>query len=460
MGTFDLVSFAFAIIICTAAVPALVGHVLRPQPTGRLLLSFGLFAAIYGSRMFFKQPLATALGISSTTALWIESGLNYFILIPALLFIEELCGLGWHRALRWVTIGTAVFAVAAVIADRAAGLPNRVPDPSLPLMFIVATVVLVSAVAGYRPPRFVEWRILVAGIATFLLFVLNDHAVAADVVPWHFSAEPIGFLVLLGSFGYIALTRVFAQERQLIAVEQEMRSAREIQTSILPHDLPSTGRVRIAARYEPLAAVAGDFYDVVPMDDGAVAVIVADVSGHGIPAALIASMVKVAFAAGLRETQDPAELLERMNLTLCGLFDRSYVTAACALVRPDERVVNYAAAGHPPPLLVPGGDSTVLRLEERGLFLGVMPSAEYTTATVTVAGGARLIVYSDGLTETPGRNEELFGIERLTAFADEDRNKPPAVFADALMTTLRRFADRETLPHDDVTLVVVDLLDG
>ena len=460
MAAVNLVAFAIAIIICTAAVTALVGHVLRPQPTGRLLFSFGLFAVIYGSRMFFKQPLATALGISSSTALWIESGFNYFILIPALLFIEELYGLGWHRALRWVTIGTAVFAIAAVVADRVTGLPTLVPDPSLPLMSVVATVALVGAIAGYRPPRIVEWRILVAGIVIFLLFVLNDHAVGAHVVPWQFSAEPIGFLVLLACFGYIALTRVFAQERQLIAVEQEMRSAREIQTSILPHDLPSTGRVRIAARYEPLAAVAGDFYDVVAMDNGAVAVIVADVSGHGIPAALIASMVKVAFAAGLRETRDPAKLLGRMNLTLCGMFERSYVTAVCALLRPDERAVSYAAAGHPPPLLVPGDDSTVLRLEERGLFLGVMPSAEYATATVSIARGARLIVYSDGLTETPGRNEELFGIERLTAFADVERNKSPALFADTLMTTLRRFADRETLPHDDVTLVVVDLLDA
>ena len=294
MAAVNLVAFAIAIIICTAAVTALVGHVLRPQPTGRLLFSFGLFAVIYGSRMFFKQPLATALGISSSTALWIESGFNYFILIPALLFIEELYGLGWHRALRWVTIGTAVFAIAAVVADRATGLPTLVPDPSLLLMSVVATVALVGAIAGYRPPRIVEWRILVAGIVIFLLFVLNDHAVGAHVVPWQFSAEPIGFLVLLACFGYIALTRVFAQERQLIAVEQEMRSAREIQTSILPHDLPSTGRVRIAARYEPLAAVAGDFYDVVAVDNGAVAVIVADVSGHGIPAALIASMVKVA----------------------------------------------------------------------------------------------------------------------------------------------------------------------
>jgi sigma-B regulation protein RsbU (phosphoserine phosphatase) len=460
MGAVNLVSFALAIIICTAAVTALVGHVLRPQPAGRLLLSFGLVAAIYGIRMFFKQPLASALGINSTAALWIESGFNYFILIPSLLFVEELYGLGWRRALRWVTIGTAAFAVAAVIVDLATGDPRYVPDPSLPLMAIVATVVLVGAVAGYKPPRFDEWRILLAGVATFLSFILNEHAVGAHVVPWRFSAEPIGFLVQLGCFGYIALARVFAQERQLVAVEQEMRSAREIQTSILPHDLPSTGRVRVAARYEPLAAVAGDFYDVVAMEDGAIAVLVADVSGHGIPAALIASMVKVAFAAGLRETRDPAELLQRMNLTLCGLFERSYVTAACALIRPDERVVSYAAAGHPPPLLVPGGDSTVLHLEERGLFLGVMPSAAYSTATVSIPSGARLIVYSDGLTETPGPNEELFGIDRLTAFADAERNKPPALFADALMTTLRRFADRDTLPHDDVTLVVVDLSDG
>jgi sigma-B regulation protein RsbU (phosphoserine phosphatase) len=457
MRSIDLLAFAIAVVICAAAAAATAGHLLRPRPRDGLLLWFGLFSGIYGVRMFFKQTLASALGVDASTGLWVEEGLNYFILIPSLLFIEELYGLGWRRLLRWVTRGMSAFAVGALIIDVVAGDPRRVPDPSLILLLVVAIVVVIGVRAGYRPPRVDEWRVLLAGAAIFMLFVLNEHAVGARVVPWRFSAEPIGFLALLGCFGYIALTRVFEQGRQLAAVDQEMRSARDIQASILPRDLPAIPHVQIAARYVPLAAVAGDLYDIVPLNNRALAVLVADVSGHGVPAALIASMVKVAFTAGCRESDDPGAILRRMNATLCGMFERSFVTAASAVVRPAEGILSYAVAGHPPPLLLPDHDGRVVPLEQRGIFLGFTSSAEYTTATVPVGSGARLILYSDGVTETPAPDGDLFGIERLSAFAAGEQHRPCDSFADALMGSLRCFAGSVTLPHDDVTLVVVDV---
>src|SRR5262249_4458624 len=157
--------------------------------------------------------------------------------------------------------------------------------------------------------------------------------------------------------------------------------------------------------------------DVVALDDGGVAILVADVSGHGVPAALIASMVKVAFTSEINDTVDPGAILERMNKTLCGMFSRSYVTAACVIVRPGERTLQYALAGHPPPLLIGSQDGDAARLDERGIVLGFEPSATYSTTTVPIASGARLVLYTDGVTETPGPDDDLFGIERLREFA-------------------------------------------
>jgi sigma-B regulation protein RsbU (phosphoserine phosphatase) len=147
-----------------------------------------------------------------------------------------------------------------------------------------------------------------------------------------------------------------------------------------------------------------------------------------------------------------------MNATLCGMFERSYVTAACAVLRPDERILEYALAGHPPPLLLRQCDEPVVPLDQRGLFLGFMPSATYTTATVPIGPGARLILYSDGVTETPAPDGDLFGLDRLSAFAARERRRPCDGFTDALMGSLRRFAGSMTLPHDDVTLVVADVV--
>ena len=460
MNAIELAAFAIAVIICTAAAAAFLGYALRTERADRLLLWFGVFAAIYGGRMFFKQPLASALGLNPAGAHWVENTLNYFILIPALLFVEELYGRGWHRLLRRLTQVTAVYAVASLVIDIAAGMPDHMPDPSNIVFLLLAVIIVVGRRAGYRPPRFPEWRLLMTGLLIFVLFVLNEHAVGARLVPWRFTAEPIGFVIQLACLGYIAVSRFTSRGRQLAAVDQEMRSARDIQTSILPRDLPSVPSVQLAARYAPLAAVAGDFYDIVPLAAGDLALLVADVSGHGVPAALIASMVKVSFAAAISETEDPGAVLQRMNRTLCGMFERSFVTAACAILRPHAGTITYALAGHPPPLLQADAHGKTQLLDERGIFLGVMVSASYATETVPIGPGARLILYSDGITEAHGAGDDLFGVERLRAFADAERGRPVQAFADSLLASVRAFAGRGSPAHDDITLVVADVIDG
>lgn len=458
MNDVALLAFAIAVIICTASVAAFAGHLLRNDRQDRLLFWFGLFAGIYGVRMFFKTPLVAALGIDPRLGAWVEHGFNYFILIPALLFVEQLYGQGWHRLLRRLTEATAVFAVAAIAVDIAARTPDRVPDPSNAWFVLLALVFIAGARAGYRPPRFREWKLMLTAMLVFVASVLSDHAVDAGLAPWHVSIEPMGFCIQLGFLGYIALARFSARGRQLAAVEQEMRSARDIQTSILPRGVLSVPGVEVAARYVPLAAVAGDFYDIVPLDGRALALLVADVSGHGVPAALIASMVKVSFTAALSETDDPGAILDRMNRTLCGMFERSFVTAACLVLRPAAGTLSYALAGHPAPLLQSCADGEIELLDERGVFLGVMPSATYRTATMPVRPGARLILYSDGVTETMNPSEDLFGTDRLRAFAAAERACPASAFADALFRALRTFA-RAAPAHDDVTFIIADLTD-
>jgi len=479
MTAVTFITFATAVIISAAGFLAITGYGMRPGRRERLLLWFGVFAAIYGVRMFFKQPLAATVGISDTTADWVDGTLDFVILIPALLFAEGLYGRGWRGSFRWLIVAIGGYGVIAAAINVVTREPHGVPEPSLGLLALVLVVVVVGARAGYRPPPFPEWRLLLAAIVIFLLFVVNEHASNAGVVPWRHGIEPIGFLIQLACLGYIAVSRFFAQGRQLAAVDQEMRSAREIQTSILPRELPRIPGVRIAARYLPLAAVAGDFYDVVAGRNGDVAVLVADVSGHGVPAALIASMVKVAFTTALNDTRDPGALLTRMNGALCGMFARSYVTAACLVVRPDSRTLAYALAGHPPPLLL-GDNGDPVALDERGIFLGFTADASYTTTTIPLAGQTRIVLYTDGVTETPAAGGDLFGVERLSAQMTGHRSGTPASFADDLVGALHRFAGlahngarskdsadngagsadnsaRIAFPHDDVTLVVMDV---
>src|ERR1700689_3766689 len=128
-------------------------------------------------------------------------------------------------------------------------------------------------------------------------------------------------------------------ESQLLIIQREMDKARQIQLSILPFQIPPIQHVDIAARYLPMTAVAGDFYDFIVVDEKRIGILVADVSGHGMPAALIASMLKIALAAQEPHAADPAQVLLGLNQALCGKFQRHYVTAAYLFVDMQKRTL-------------------------------------------------------------------------------------------------------------------------
>src|SRR5579864_477437 len=131
-----------------------------------------------------------------------------------------------------------------------------------------------------------------------------------------------------------AIREMFAQ--QLLTIQKELETAREIQLSILPSEIPKIQGLDIAARYVPMTSVAGDFYDFIVVDEKNIGILVADVSGHGMPAALIASMLKIALAAQAAHAADPARVLQGLNETLCGKFQHHYVTAAYVFVDMDK----------------------------------------------------------------------------------------------------------------------------
>src|SRR5262249_52425657 len=147
---------------------------------------------------------------------------------------------------------------------------------------------------------------------------------------------------------------------------------------ILPAEFPSSTHFRVAARYVPMASIAGDFYDYVPVDNDRAGFLIADVSGHGIPAALIASMVKLAAASQRSMAADPARFLLGMNSALLGNTQEQFVTAAYVHLDAESHELRYSAAGHPPMLLL--RNSEVIGLEENGLILAAFPFAAYSNA--------------------------------------------------------------------------------
>jgi sigma-B regulation protein RsbU (phosphoserine phosphatase) len=249
--------------------------------------------------------------------------------------------------------------------------------------------------------------------------------------------------------------------RQLLVIQKELETAREIQQSILPESVPQILGLDIAARYVPMSSVAGDFYDFIVLDDKHIGILVADVSGHGMPAALIASMLKIALSMQVDHADSPAELLHGMNQALCGKFQQQFVTAAYAFFDMGKSTVTYAGAGHPPFLLWSTSSAEVRAIEQNGLFLGRFDFATYVSLEVPLAPGDWGLLYTDGIPETTNAAKVEFGAERFRQFLASQRNTLADELLEQLLVELSLWSARtkgEDL-DDDITMVAIHVKD-
>jgi serine phosphatase RsbU (regulator of sigma subunit) len=243
--------------------------------------------------------------------------------------------------------------------------------------------------------------------------------------------------------------------KQLLRIQKELETARQIQLSILPSEIPKIEGLDIAARYVPMASVAGDFYDFMVVDEKRIGILVADVSGHGMPAALIASMLKIALSAQGPHAADPAQVLLGLNQALCGKFQHHYVTAAYLFVDMQKRTLTYAGAGHPPLLLRDG--KRVRDVAENGLFLGRFPFATYSSVELPLTAGDRALLYTDGIPETTNPAGVEFGSGCFKRFLVAEQSTSADHFASQLLEELSRWSARgsgEDL-DDDITMVAI-----
>jgi phosphoserine phosphatase RsbU/P len=245
--------------------------------------------------------------------------------------------------------------------------------------------------------------------------------------------------------------------QQLLTIQKELETARQIQLSILPSEIPKIEGLDIAARYVPMTSVAGDFYDFIVVDDRHIGILVADVSGHGMPAALIASMLKIALSGQVAHVADPAQVLLGLNQALCGKFQHHFVTAAYLYLDMQEQTLTYAGAGHPP-LLLWSDSEGVRSVEENGLFLGKFSFATYTSVELPIKAGDRILLYTDGIPETTNPAGVEFGADCFKQFLEKDRSTSSDRFSDLLIEEMSRWSERGTADlDDDITIVAIQV---
>jgi sigma-B regulation protein RsbU (phosphoserine phosphatase) len=265
-----------------------------------------------------------------------------------------------------------------------------------------------------------------------------------------FPAEQLRLLQALCSYVAVAVhnARRFQEEQdQRREMSREAHEARKIQQALLPRSSPYIPGFAISGLSTPAGAVGGDWYDFIPFEDGRWGLVLADVSGKGTAAALLMSATR-GMLRSLATACCPSEVLAKLNPLLVNDFPSGrFVTMLYAILDPTERTLRFASAGHLRPLLIEDSQARFLDTE-RGLPLGI-GLGEYSEAEIHLSQGARLLFYSDGITEATNPEGEEYGAERL-----EKHFRRSDASAESILEDVRTFADGEGL-HDDATVILV-----
>lgn len=243
-------------------------------------------------------------------------------------------------------------------------------------------------------------------------------------------------------------------------IEQELQTAKAIQQTFLPREVPTLAGWELVPHYQPAHELGGDFYDFLQLDDGRLGLVIGDVTGEGIPAALVMTATHTMIRAAAQESASPGQIFARVNdLLHADIPPGTFVTCFYAVLDPESGRLRFANAGHEAPFRCLAGHAS--ELWASGMPLGMMPGTQYEEYEAILEPGESLLFYSDGLVEAHNSSREMFDLPRLKSLLEADAGGATlgadgaAGLIGSLLRELRRFTGEGWEQEDDVTLVVL-----
>ncbi len=298
--------------------------------------------------------------------------------------------------------------------------------------------------------------IFIGGYIIMFFTLINDVLYSQQLIKSIYLFE-IGLLVFVFTQSLAALEESIKIQNRLITINSELEIARRIQKTILPEIVPSTPSFHVEACYIPMDEIGGDFYHFYELDEERIGVLIADVTGHGIPASLIASTVNIAFSLQRNHADNPAAVLVNMNTILYGKTGGQPITALYTYIDASQKVVKFSRAGHPLPLLLQGDSKKVIEIEVPGKILSVFKTIKNDVTTYPIHSNDRIILYTDGITEIRNDKNQIFGIDRFISCIEKNHNKSSRDLIDSIVDTVVNWAGSKDRITDDITLVIIDI---
>ena len=269
-----------------------------------------------------------------------------------------------------------------------------------------------------------------------------------------YGAEELGHLAVLSTQVGAALQNIelLKESVEKKVFEEELRIARQIQMKMLPAQPPAVPGFGLYGVAVPSRQVGGDYYDFIVVDERWLVVVVADVSGKGIPASLLTATLQATVRTGADAQTDPPRMLARLNrLIFQNTSAAEFATAFYGVLDTVDGTLRYANAGHEFPFMV--GDGHATQLEQSGIVLGCLADFDYSQHEVTVPEGGALVIFTDGVTDSESRAGESYGPDRLRRLLESNGTSSARDLCRHVIEDVRTFGDGEN--QDDLTLVVL-----
>lgn len=248
--------------------------------------------------------------------------------------------------------------------------------------------------------------------------------------------------------------RLYQEEQALLRLQEEMRLAYEIQVDLLPESQPVLPGYQIAGKSIPAKDVGGDYFDFIPSEDSRLAFCLGDISGKGIPAALLMANLQATLRGQTLLGKSCKDCVSFANEILYhNTASNKFATLFYGIIDSSKNELSYCNGGHNNPFFL-SRDNKSTSLDKGGLIVGIMPSVPYEEDAIPFNPGDLLVIYSDGVTEAMNKTEEEFGEERLTDLISKNRNETPENLIDIIIKSLKNFSGGQE-QSDDITLVIV-----
>lgn len=242
-------------------------------------------------------------------------------------------------------------------------------------------------------------------------------------------------------------------------IKEDLRMAQKLQEAIIPKTKPDVSHINVGSVFISLEAVSGDYLDIIEIDDDHLGLLIVDVSGHGVPSALVTTMAKVSFNSHSTPEVSTAEICEKVNLDLCKAIGDSdyYCTAFYIIFNLNTFEIEYTSCGHPQAVLMRTTTNELIELQTKGFYIGAADFATYFSDKTTLQKGDKIILYTDGIVEAENSEGEIYDFDRLFQFVRDNQNLQGQEFSDLLVEDVYKF--RGNAPRtDDISVICLDIL--